>query len=50
MGMPSHSDHCLLSLLIYNGISSLQVQHKGQWVNVILFPMHSWLTLVTTRR
>ncbi|XP_050209705.1 2-oxoglutarate-dependent dioxygenase 19-like [Mercurialis annua] len=34
MGMPPHSDHGLLTFLIHNGISGLQVQHKGEWVNV----------------
>uniref|UniRef100_A0A6N2LR36 Fe2OG dioxygenase domain-containing protein n=1 Tax=Salix viminalis TaxID=40686 RepID=A0A6N2LR36_SALVM len=34
MGMPSHSDHGLLTLLIQNGIGGLQIQHKGKWVNV----------------
>ncbi|XP_021624634.1 2-oxoglutarate-dependent dioxygenase 19 [Manihot esculenta] len=34
MGMPPHSDHGLLTLLIHNGISGLQVQHEGKWVNV----------------
>ncbi|KAF2320499.1 hypothetical protein GH714_027744 [Hevea brasiliensis] len=34
MGMPSHSDHGLLTFLIHNGISGLQVQHKGKWVNI----------------
>ncbi|XP_012069171.2 protein DMR6-LIKE OXYGENASE 2, partial [Jatropha curcas] len=34
MGMPPHSDHGLLTFLIHNGISGLQVQHKGKWVNI----------------
>ncbi|BFG41233.1 hypothetical protein CerSpe_275070 [Prunus speciosa] len=34
LGMPPHSDHGLLTLLIQNGINGLQVQHKGKWVNV----------------
>ena len=34
MGMPPHSDHGLLTVLIHNGISGLQVQHQGKWVNV----------------
>ncbi|KAJ6289950.1 hypothetical protein OIU78_025801 [Salix suchowensis] len=34
MGMPPHSDHGLLTLLIQNGIGGLQIQHKGKWVNV----------------
>lgn len=38
MGMPPHSDHGLLTLLMQNGISGLQVQHKGKWVNVNAAP------------
>ncbi|XP_020534030.1 protein DMR6-LIKE OXYGENASE 2 isoform X2 [Jatropha curcas] len=38
MGLPSHSDHGLLTLLIENGVSGLQVQHKGKWVNLNSFP------------
>ncbi|XP_065872868.1 2-oxoglutarate-dependent dioxygenase 19-like [Euphorbia lathyris] len=34
MGLPSHSDHGLLTLLIENGVSGLQVQHKGKWVSL----------------
>lgn len=34
MGMPPHSDHGLLNLLIQNGVSGLQVLHKGKWINV----------------
>lgn len=34
MGLPPHSDHGLLSLLIQNGVGGLQVHHKGKWVNV----------------
>lgn len=34
LGMPPHSDHGLLTLLIQNGIGGLQVQHNGKWVNV----------------
>ena len=34
MGMPPHSDHGLLTLLIQNGIGGLQIQHEGKWVNV----------------
>ncbi|KAJ6683578.1 hypothetical protein OIU85_007282 [Salix viminalis] len=34
MGMPPHSDHGLLTLLIQNGIGGLQIQHKGKWFNV----------------
>jgi isopenicillin N synthase-like dioxygenase len=38
MGMPPHSDHGLLTLLTQNGISGLQVQHQGKWVNVNSIP------------
>lgn len=38
LGMPPHSDHGLLTLLIQNGINGLQVQHKGKWVNVNAMP------------
>ncbi|XP_052206113.1 2-oxoglutarate-dependent dioxygenase 19-like [Diospyros lotus] len=36
MGMPPHSDHGLLSLLIQNDTPTggLQLQHNGKWVNV----------------
>ncbi|KAJ9174925.1 hypothetical protein P3X46_013520 [Hevea brasiliensis] len=38
MGLPSHSDHGLLTILIQNGVSGLQVQHKGKWVNMNGYP------------
>ncbi|XP_030511054.2 2-oxoglutarate-dependent dioxygenase 19 [Cannabis sativa] len=38
MGMPPHSDHGLLTLLIQNGIGGLQIQHKGNWLNVNPIP------------
>ncbi|OWM87736.1 hypothetical protein CDL15_Pgr016432 [Punica granatum] len=44
MGLPSHSDHGLLTMLIENEIGGLQVQHKGRWANVKAIPGHSWLT------
>ena len=34
LGMPPHSGHGLLNLLIQNGVSGLQVLHIGKWVNV----------------
>ncbi|KAK4747873.1 hypothetical protein SAY87_014459 [Trapa incisa] len=34
MGFPPHSDHGLLTMLIHNGISGLQIQHRGKWVSV----------------
>ncbi|XP_050209704.1 2-oxoglutarate-dependent dioxygenase 19-like [Mercurialis annua] len=38
MGLPCHSDHGLLTILIENGVSGLQVQHKGKWVNLKITP------------
>ncbi|KAK8624788.1 hypothetical protein V6N13_089674 [Hibiscus sabdariffa] len=38
MGLPTHSDHGLVTLLIQNGIRGLQVQHNGKWVNVDPIP------------
>ena len=38
MGLPPHSDHSFLTLLIQNGIGGLQVQHKGQWFDVNPIP------------
>ncbi|KAM6554511.1 hypothetical protein CsatB_015273 [Cannabis sativa] len=32
IGIPPHTDHGLVTLLIQNEMSGLQVQHKGQWV------------------
>lgn len=34
LGMPPHSDHGLLNILIENGVGGLQLQHNGKWVNV----------------
>ncbi|KAL3010828.1 hypothetical protein AAZX31_07G166400 [Glycine max] len=34
MGIPPHSDHGLLNLLMQNGVSGLQVLHNGKWINV----------------
>lgn len=34
MGLPPHSDHGLLTLLIQNENGGLQLQHNGKWVNV----------------
>ena len=34
MGIPPHSDHGLLNLLLQNGVSGLQVLHNGKWINV----------------
>ncbi|GMI83762.1 DMR6-LIKE OXYGENASE 2 [Hibiscus trionum] len=38
MGLPAHSDHGLVTLLIQNEIGGLQVQHNGKWVNVDPIP------------
>ncbi|XP_041014518.1 2-oxoglutarate-dependent dioxygenase 19-like [Juglans microcarpa x Juglans regia] len=38
MGLPPHSDHGLLTLLMQNGIDGLQTQHNGNWVNVNAIP------------
>ncbi|KAI9123244.1 hypothetical protein K1719_006133 [Acacia pycnantha] len=33
LGMPPHSDHGFLALLIQNDIGGIQISHKGNWVN-----------------
>ncbi|KAK7353352.1 hypothetical protein VNO80_18798 [Phaseolus coccineus] len=38
LGMPSHSDIGLLTLLTQNGIGGLQVKHHGKWVNINPLP------------
>ncbi|CAI9765384.1 unnamed protein product [Fraxinus pennsylvanica] len=38
LGMPPHSDHGLLTLLIENQVGGLQIQHKGEWLNVNALP------------
>ncbi|KAK7319457.1 hypothetical protein RJT34_04178 [Clitoria ternatea] len=38
MGIPPHSDHGLLNLLMQNGVSGLQVLHNGKWINVSSTP------------
>ncbi|KAE8687720.1 putative 2-oxoglutarate and Fe(II)-dependent oxygenase superfamily protein [Hibiscus syriacus] len=38
MGLPAHSDHGLVTLLIQNEIGGLQVQHNGKWVNIHPLP------------
>ncbi|XP_022141029.1 protein DMR6-LIKE OXYGENASE 1-like isoform X2 [Momordica charantia] len=37
-GLPSHSDQCLLTLLLQNQISGLQILHQGNWVDVNPIP------------
>ena len=34
IGMPPHSDHCLLTIISENGISGFQTLHNGKWVKV----------------
>lgn len=34
MGLPPHSDHGLLTLLIQNQNGGLQIKHNGKWINV----------------
>ena len=38
LGLPPHSDHGLLTLLIQNGIGGLQIHHEGKWVTVGALP------------
>lgn len=38
MGLPPHSDHGLLTVLMQNGIGGLQVFHRGKWVMVEPIP------------
>lgn len=38
MGLPPHSDHGLLTLLIQNEQDGLQVLHKGKWVPITPLP------------
>ncbi|OWM67915.1 protein DMR6-LIKE OXYGENASE 2-like isoform X1 [Punica granatum] len=33
MGLPPHTDHGLLTVLMQNAVNGLQVQHKGKWVD-----------------
>ncbi|OWM67921.1 hypothetical protein CDL15_Pgr010859 [Punica granatum] len=33
LGLPSHTDPGLLTLLMQNGINGLQLQRKGKWIN-----------------
>ena len=33
IGIPPHTDHGLVTLLIQNDLGGLQVQHKGKWVD-----------------
>ena len=38
MGIPAHTDHGLLTLLIENEIGGLQIQHNGKWFHVNPLP------------
>ncbi|XP_039144557.1 protein DMR6-LIKE OXYGENASE 1-like [Dioscorea cayenensis subsp. rotundata] len=38
LGIPAHSDHGLLTILLQNGINGLQVKHKGKWLHVKPLP------------
>ncbi|KAK4438137.1 2-oxoglutarate-dependent dioxygenase 19 [Sesamum alatum] len=38
VGIAPHSDQGLLTLLIQNQVAGLQLQHKGNWVNVTALP------------
>ncbi|XP_077213203.1 2-oxoglutarate-dependent dioxygenase 19-like isoform X2 [Tasmannia lanceolata] len=38
MGMPAHSDHGLLTVLMENGVAGLQVMHNGKWVHTKTVP------------
>ncbi|KAI6678391.1 hypothetical protein NL676_039187 [Syzygium grande] len=38
MGLPSHSDYGLLTILMQNGVGGLEVYHDGKWVKADLIP------------
>ncbi|KAK3023243.1 hypothetical protein RJ639_044409 [Escallonia herrerae] len=38
IGLPPHSDHGLLTLLIQNELGGLEVQHSGKWVPISPLP------------
>jgi len=38
MGLPAHTDHGLLTLLLQNHLGGLQIQHKGKWIPVNPLP------------
>ncbi|KAI4337652.1 hypothetical protein L6164_016038 [Bauhinia variegata] len=38
IGLPPHTDHGLLTLLLQNQLDGLQIQHKGKWVPVHPLP------------
>ena len=39
MGLPSHSDHGLLTLLIQNGNGGIQFQQRRKWANAGIIPL-----------
>lgn len=38
MGMPPHTDHGLLAILMENNVGGLQVKYNGKWVHVNPLP------------
>ncbi|KAJ0984651.1 hypothetical protein J5N97_003007 [Dioscorea zingiberensis] len=38
LGIPPHSDHGLLTVLLENGVNGLKVEHNGKWVHVKSLP------------
>lgn len=38
MGLPAHTDHGLLTLLMQNKLGGLQIQHNGRWIPVHPLP------------
>ncbi|KAJ0984652.1 hypothetical protein J5N97_003008 [Dioscorea zingiberensis] len=38
LGIPPHSDHGLLTILLENGVNGLKVEHNGKWVHVKPLP------------
>lgn len=38
MGLPAHTDHGLLTLLMQNELCGLQIEHNGKWIPVNPLP------------
>ncbi|KAK3007718.1 hypothetical protein RJ639_014251, partial [Escallonia herrerae] len=38
IGLPPHTDHGLVTLVLQNGVNGLEVQHNGKWVSVDALP------------
>ncbi|KAH7655531.1 Thebaine 6-O-demethylase protein [Dioscorea alata] len=38
LGLPPHSDHGLLTILLQNGINGLQVKHNNKWLHIKPLP------------